>query len=839
MVTIHQHYVSVSRPRGQSFRWVVSHLLMTVCSTSLLCWGQSPISQVPTGTPGWQVWPKQVILAGPLDGAQMQLLRYHRGAVQDWTRQAQWRSQPAGLVRLQATGWLEPLADGNGYIEVEAQDFAAKVPITVTGLSRPPQVSFRRQVSAALAVGGCNGGSCHGSPQGKNGFRLSLWGADARFDYFSLTQDLAGRRVNAVAPAESLVLRKALGRMPHEGGVRFSADSIPARMLHQWIASGTPWDHDLTTPPELRVEPEKARLDQACRTLQLVVHARFPGETWRDVTRLTVFQPNDPTLVRISADGIVEFRSSGEAAILCRYLGATRTVRVSYFPQRHDFVWKAPPENNAIDRLVMARLQELQILPSPLCSDSVFIRRVYLDLLGRLPNVEETRGFLASSDPYKREKLVDKLLADPQFAEFWSRKWMDVLLANQKRLPKDVLLGLHRWWQKHLHQGTPFDEMVRELLTAQGHTLENPPAAFFTIHSTAEDAAETTAQVFLGVRIGCARCHNHPFERWTQDDYYGLAACFARVERRNDLQFKPSGRRQPPVQIISSKKEGEVLHPVTGRPAAPRPLLSAAPFPSDQDRRVALAGWLTAPDNPFFARAVVNRLWFHLLGRGIADPPDDLRDTNPPSHEALLDFLARDFVEHGYNLRHTIRTICTSTTYQLSSEPLPQNADDTRFFSRAWPRLLTAEQLLDAIGQVTEVPETFPDFPETRRAVALPDSLPNHPFLSAFGQPPRELPCECERPSEPNLAQALQLVSGSTVHRKITAEKNRLGRLLAHSMSDQAILEELFLAAFSRRPTPRETQLVLDILARHAHKRAAWEDILWTLLNSAEFLYRP
>ncbi|GBD37027.1 hypothetical protein HRbin36_02157 [bacterium HR36] len=491
-----------------------------------------------------------------------------------------------------------------------------------------------------------------------------------------------------------------------------------------------------------------------------------------------------------------------------------------------------------MDRHVFARLRELQIPPAPVCADHVFLRRVYLDLLGRLPTPDEARAFLDSREASKREKLVDQLLSDPQFAEFWARKWLDVLLANQKRLPKEALVGLHRWWQEQLHRGTPFDQVVRELLTANGHILQNPPASFFTIHQSAEEAAETTAQVFLGVRIGCARCHNHPFERWTQEDYYGLAACFARVERRNDPSFKPA-RRGPPVQVISSRKDGEILHPITRQPVSPRPLLGKTPWRADDDRRVTLARWLTASENPFFARATVNRIWFHLFGRGIVDPPDDFRDTNPPSHEALLDWLARDFVEHRFDLRHTIRTICTSATYQLSSEPLPENADDLRFFSRLWPRLLTAEQLLDAVCQVTEVPETFAEFPATKRAVALPDSLPIHPFLAAFGQPPRDLPCECERHNEPNLAQALQLVSGLTLHRKITAERNRLGRLLASGASDAAMMEELYLAAFSRRPSAREAQLVLDTVRNQSNRRAAWEDVLWAILNSSEFLYRP
>lgn len=818
---------------------LVAVLLLIAALGSLGVDSASGVGKAVQGTAlQWRVFPEEIYLVGPLDGTQLQVVRVDDGLLQDRTRQATWQCQPPDLARITPTGWIEPLRDGQGTVVVSLGETTWRIPVKISGMASPPSVSFRKQVMAAISVGGCNGGSCHGSPNGKNGFRLSLWGADPNFDYFALSRDLAGRRTNALAPQESLIVRKALGRVPHEGGVRFAPDSLPARVLQAWLASGMPADFQTSTVPEIRVEPAQARLHESYPHVQLVVHARFPGEPWRDVTRLTVFQPNDQGLARVSPIGLVEFRSSGEVAILCRYLTATRIVRLSYRPIRRDFVWRAPREQNSVDRHVFERLRQLQITPSPLCSDSVFVRRIYLDLLGRLPTVSEAREFLDSTAPNKRAQLVDKLLADPQFAEFWTRKWLDVLLANQKRLPRDVLIGFHRWWMEHFKKNTPFDQVIGELLTSNGHTLQNPPAAFFTIHPSAEDAAETVSQVFLGVRIGCARCHNHPFERWTQNDYYGLAACFARVERRNDPNVKPN-RRQPPVQIISSKKDGETLHPATGHPVPPRPLLAIAPFPENEDRRVALARWLTAPDNPFFARAVANRVWFHLFGRGIVDPPDDFRDTNPPSHEALLDFLARDFVEHRYDLRHLLRTICNSATYQLSSEPLPENAEDNRFFSHSYPRLLTAEQLLDAVCQVTEVPETFDNFPEIQRAVALPDSLPTHPFLAAFGQPPRELPCECERHSEPNLTQALQLVSGSTLHRKIAAPKNRLGRLLASGANDEAILEELYLAACSRRPTAREKQIALDGVKQSANRRAAWEDLLWAIFNSSEFLYRP
>lgn len=820
------------RNRVAASVWLIFTCL---CACVWYGYGDPPDSRKPEVIP-WKVWPDELQLVGACDGAQLVVCEFAQGSFRDLTRRAEYRRVPSDLVHVDASGWIEPKRDGSGHVEVRVAGFTRKVPVRVIGLAEPPSVSFHRQVMAALNVGGCNGGTCHGSPSGKNGFRLSLWGAEPAFDYFALTRELGGRRTSAISPGESLILRKALGRIPHEGGVRFSAESLPARVLENWLRNAMPNDSPVAAPPKLQVEPGHAVLREPERQVQLAVRANFPGENWRDVTRLTVFQSSDPTLAVVSPTGLVTFRRAGEVAILCRYLTATTVVRLACLQPRTDFAWQAPPEKNAVDRFVFAKLRELQIRPAALCSDSVFLRRVYLDLLGRLPSVAETQAFLNDADPQKREKLVDRLLADPEFAEFWTRKWLDVLRANQKRLPLDVLVGFQRWWQQHLHHNTPFDQLVRQLLTATGDTLTSPAAAYFTIHATPEDLAETTAQVFLGVRIGCARCHNHPFDRWTQEDYYGLAACFARVDRRNEGK---ANRRQPVVQTIADKNDGEVLHPRTGRPVPPKPLLSASPFPASMNRRAALADWVTARDNPFFARALANRIWYHLFGSGIIDPPDDLRDTNPPSNDALLDFLAGELAAHQFDCKHLIRLIVCSATYQLASEPASENAEEFRLFARVRPRLLTAEQLLDAISQVTEVPESFPNFSGVRRAVALPDSLPGHPFLSAFGQPPRELPCECERHTEPNLAQALQLVSGSTVHKKVTAPNNRLGRLLQAKASDEDILAELYLAAFSRLPAESEKQTVLRAVREQTDRRSGWEDVLWTLLNSSEFLYRP
>ena len=510
-----------------------------------------------------------------------------------------------------------------------------------------------------------------------------------------------------------------------------------------------------------------------------------------------------------------------------------------YLENKKDFKWSNPPENNYVDKHVFAKLKLLSIPPSGLCGDDEFVRRAYLDLCGILPAPDEVRSFLAGKDPKKREKLIDALLERPEYADFWTLKWSDVLRSSRKSVQVKGIYVFQRWLRDHLARNTGFDAVVRELLTANGSTFANPPANYYRIARDPQNLAETTAQLFFGIRMQCAKCHNHPFERWTQDDYYSLAAFFARVKRKKDPSEPGPNPMTPGGEIIYDSRSGEVIQPRTGKVMAPRFMGGVVPvIPPDKDRRQVLADWITSPGNPFFARSLANRIWYHLNGKGIVDPVDDFRDSNPSANDELLDALARDLADHQFDVRHLIKVIMTSRTYQLSAQPNDFNKDDNKYFSHAVTKLLPAEPLLDALCTALEVPEKFPGLPLGTRATQLPDGDINHPFLKTFGQPARELACECERESDSNLAQALQLINGPTVNEKLRNPNNRIGRLLAKKLPDRAILDELYLATLSRLPTEADTRVALEHVAKAPDKRKAWEDVHWALLNAKEFLFR-
>jgi hypothetical protein len=595
---------------------------------------------------------------------------------------------------------------------------------------------------------------------------------------------------------------------------------------------------------KVEVTPGGRVLYAPARWRQLAVRATFADGSVRDVTRLTVFSSSDVAIATVTTTGLVEFAQPGEVAILCRYLDTLASVRLSYLKPRPGFRWPNPPENNYIDTHTFAKLKLLSVSPSDLCTDQEFLRRAWMDLCGVLPEPAAARAFLASADPRKRARLIDDLLRRPEYADFWTLKWSDVLRSSRNAIQVKGTHVYQKWLRDHLSANTPFDRVVRELLTASGSSSANPAANYFRVARNPASLAEMTAQLFLGVRMECARCHNHPFERWTQDDYYGLAAFFARVRRKPadepalaELRARPEGLAT--AEVVYDARTGEVVQPRTQRPVPPRFLGGGAPtLAAGCDRRHALAEWLTGPGNPFFARAAANRVWFHLLGRGIVDPVDDFRESNPPANDALLDALAGDFGAHHFDLQHLIRTIMNSRTYQLSAQPNDDNKGDGRYFSHALAKQYGAEQLLDAVCFATGVPEKYPGLPAGTRAAQLPDGEINHPFLKTFGQPRRELACECERERDSTLAQALQLVNSPTLNEKLRHPDNRLGRLLAQKLPPRAVLDELYLAALTRLPHEAEAQATLAYVAQAEDPRKAWEDVLWALLNAKEFLFR-
>jgi Protein of unknown function (DUF1553)/Protein of unknown function (DUF1549) len=789
-----------------------------------------------------EIAPGAITLNGIRDARQLVVTgKYADGSVRDLTAIADTKAEPAGIVEVQDGAFLRPKKDGNATVIVIAGGKEARVAVTVAGMEKPSPVSFRHNVIAALNVGGCNAGACHGTPSGKNGFKLSLRGYDPAADFLQLTREQFGRRADQHAPEQSLMLLKAIGRVPHEGGQRYGLTSIPGEMIAHWLAEGAK-DDPATLPTVKKVEvlPGARLLKAPSKWQQLAVNATFTDGTTRDMTRLTVFSSSDPSIADVSPNGLVEFKRSGEVAVLCRYLQEMIAVRLTYLEPREGFVWPNPPETNFVDKFTFAKLKQMSIAPSDICTDYEFVRRAYLDCIGRMPSIEESKTFLADKDAKKRDKLIDALVEMPEFADFWALKWADVLRSSRKTIQTKGSYGFQAWLRHHFQEDTPWDKVVQELITANGNTFNNPPANYYRIAKDPTSLAETTAQLFLGVRMQCAKCHNHPFERWSQDDYYGMAAWFARVKTKAE----PTTGAKPaaPVagaEVVYLARDGEVTQPRSGKTMKPRFIgVGDADVKPGEDRRGVLAVWLTSPENAFFSKSVANRVWFHLMGKGIVDPVDDFRDSNPSCNDELLDALAKDFAKNKFDMKLLVKTIMKSRTYQLSAQPNESSKDDGKYFSHAVTKLLSAEQLLDAICDFTAMPEKFAGLPMGTRAIQLPDGEVNHPFLKAFGQPARELACECERESDGNLAQALQLINGPTVNEKVRNAGNRLGKMLTAKTSNDEMLNELFYAALARAPFDDEKKIALGHVAKGTDKRKAWEDVVWALINTREFLFR-
>lgn len=804
---------------------------------------------------GLVVEPASIDLAGPQSMQQIVVTgKYPDGSVRDLTAFCDIKAEAADIIDLAPGGFLLPKQNGATKLIVKAGAQSIAVPVVVKDFDQPQAVSFRRHVVAAFNVGGCNAGACHGTPSGKGGFKLSLRGYDPPADYLQLTRDVLGRRTDRIDPDASLILQKALAKVPHEGGQRFQPNSIPAHTIRTWLSQGLGDDPaDLPALKKIDVLPGSRLLQAPSKWQQIAIMAHYADGSVRDVTRLTVFTSSDDAVAKVGGPtgslphGLVEFGQTGEVAILCRYLDELQAVRLTFLDTKKDFAWSNPPENNFVDKHVFAKLKMLSILPSDLCTDQEFIRRAFLDLCGVLPKAEEVKAFLTSTDKDKRAKLIDTLLDRPEYADYWTLKWSDVLRSNRKTIQVKGVHVYQTWLRGHIAANTPFNEITKELITASGSTFANPPANFYRIARDPQNLAETTAQLFFGIRMQCAKCHNHPFERWTQDDYYSMAAFFARVKQKPDA-LEIGADKKAAAEVIYLDRAGEVVQPRTNKTMPPK-FLGGAVAPASKDRREALADWLTAGNNPFLAKSVVNRIWFHLNGRGIVDPVDDFRDSNPSANDELLEALGKEFIDKKFDVKHVIRTIMNSRTYQLSAQSNDSNREDNKYFSHAVTKQLPAEALLDAICAATEVPEKFAGLPAGTRAVQLPDGENNHVFLKTFGQPGRELACECEREGDSNLAQALQLINGPTINDKMRAPGNRIGRLLGKKAQDLEILEDLYLATLSRTPLEGEVKASLDHLnkgiergttpqEKEANRRKAWEDVQWALLNSKEFLFR-
>ena len=730
---------------------------------------------------------------------------------------------------------------------------ARLLPLVLAGGSTfAAEVSFRNDVMAVLSKAGCSAGTCHGNKNGKGGYKLSLRGQEPDLDYGTLTRESFGRRTNPLEPDQSLVLLKATAEVAHEGGLRFKKGSAEYEILRRWIAEGMP--NDLASAPILRrleVTPTEKVLLEPVRELQLRARAIFADGAVRDVTTLAVYEPANG-LAKVSDGGLVQGQGAGEATVLVRYLHCQEPVRLAFVPARPGFQWRQPPARNYIDEHIFAKLRTLRMNPSELCADEVFLRRAFLDLLGLLPTPEQARAFVADARRDKRTRLVDQLLERPEFADFWALKWADLLRVEAHSLDQKGVQNFHHWIRQGIAENKPLDRFVRELITARGSTYTSPAANYYRPQREAATRAKAAAQVFLGTRLQCAECHNHPSDRWTQDDYYDWAGLFARVGYKvieNKREISSDEHEWNGEQIVFVARDGAVKNPRTRKEARPRflgaPEASSVAGPEDLE---ALANWLTSPNNKWFARVQANRIWYQLMGRGLVDPPDDFRATNPASHPALLDALAEDLVKHKFDVRHLIRLIMSSRAYQLAAEPNETNAADEINYSHGLVRRLGAEQLLDCQSQVAGVPLRFAGYPAGMRAAQLPGVRPESKgkrranqgdqFLEIFGKPPRLLTTDTERSCECNMGQAFQMISGPTVNELLGEKENRVSRLLAAGKSNREIVYELFWTALTRAPAPAEEGSLLPALEAAKDRRAELEDVLWGLLNSKDFVFR-
>lgn len=814
---------------------------------------------------GLQILPTQPALTGPHASQQLVVEETHgEQFLGEVTARAKFTSLQPEIATVDERGIVTPVSDGTATIRAEVNGKTVETQIVVRGATSVEPWSFRHDVQTVFTKAGCNMGACHGAQAGKKGFKLALRGYDHEFDYNVLTRQARGRRIDLSDPARSLILLKATGAIPHGGGTRFDTDSLEYKVVSEWIAEGAnpPLADDPTitalevfprqvtlnvgwaVPTKVGTKDESVGTAHSTDTQQILVQAVYSDGRKRDVTRWAKFTSTEVGVATVDDVGKVEVTGTGEAAITVWFASkvAVATVSVPYANDVPAEVFARSPRVNFIDDLVIDKLQRLRIPPSGAASDGEFLRRAYLDTLGVLPTADEAKAFLADASPDKRAKLIDALLARPEYVDYWSYKWSDLLLVSTKKLKGPAVWAFYNWIRQSVEANKPWDQFAREVVTARGSTVENGAANFFVLHKDPKLVSEATTVTFLGTSINCAQCHDHPLERWTLDDYYGMANLFARVRMKN-------GDADGDV-VVFPVSEGNVKHPTRVDVPEPRPLDGVALDLDDAtDRREHLAKWLTAAENPYFARALVNRVWANYMGRGLVENVDDLRATNPSSNEPLLSALAADFVKHRYDVKRLIRLIMSSAAYQRSAATVAGNENDDRFYSHYLVKRMPAEVLLDALSQVTGVSTDYPDYPKGMRAMQLPDSNVVSYFLSAFGRPVREFTCECERTEEPNVTQTLHLANGKTLNEKLKARGSVIDRWLDEKLSAAETVERLYLSTLARLPTDPEKQSLVAALEEsvgevatdeapvRASRRAALEDLLWAVLTSKEFLF--
>ncbi len=835
------------------------HLLTASLAAGLLSlMGSATAADAPLPKPAdvksLAIHPPKVVLTGSYDAAQLVVTAtLNDGRLVDLTHDVQYGVADGKTASISAAGRV--LTGGNGASEIIATfgDKTARVPVESKSVGENLPINFPNQVVPVFTKLGCNSGGCHGKASGQNGFKLSLLGFEPELDYMTLVKEGRGRRLFPANPDASLFLMKATGRTAHGGGKKMEPDSDEYKVVRRWIAAGMPWGNDTDpTLTKISVFPEHRIMTRGAKQ-QFAVYAHYSDGSIEDITRRAQYESNDGEIASVDAGGLVRTNEmSGEAAIMARFSGFVATFRATVPLGVKTPEWNFA-EKTVVDKFTAKKWNELGLVPSDLCSDEQFIRRVFLDITGTLPTPKQVTDFVADKDGAKRDKLVDQLVDSPEYSYYFANKWADVLRVK-RRGDRDRAAGtfaFHEWIRQQIAEDLPYDDFVRSILTASGDERKNPTAVWYKELEKPENFVDDVSQVFLAQRLTCAQCHHHPYEKWSQDDYWSMAAFFSRVGRKSLVEPGSDPNRQnSKVLVVFSKPTGNVTNKRTGQNAATKPLDGEPMVISeDEDPRVKLADWMTNPKNPFFAKAVANRYWAHFLGRGIVDPLDDMRITNPPSNPELLDALAQNLIDNKYSLKALVKTICKSRTYQLSSAPNEWNQHDKQAYARYYPKRMSAEVLLDAVCQVTDSPTSFSGLPKDRnapnRAIMLPDESFSSYFLDVFGRPQRISACECERVNEANLAQALHLLNSDEVQGKITRNGGRAAELAnpKDTRSDEEKVSDLFLWAFARQPSKEDLAASVDHIKKLEAKygangkKTAYENILWALLNTKEFVF--
>jgi hypothetical protein len=754
---------------------------------------------------------------------------YSDGITRDVTDQAEWNLGEGSHVTRDGN-LLKPTADGQTQLTISFEGQTQQIPITVAQAGAPRPVSFRLDVMPIFMKAGCNSGSCHGAARGKDGFMLSLFGYDPDGDFHRITREQPGRRIDLAMPQASLLVEKAVGAVPHTGGKLFEADGFMYDDIVEWIANSTPKDpEDVATCTSIELYPPQGVLDGEGETQQMTVLGKYSDGTLRDVTPLALFQSNNSVSADVNDAGLVTAGARGEAFVMARFSTHTVVSQFIVLPKGLEYEQQPFEPVNYIDQMVAAKLNKLRIHPSEQCDDETFLRRVTIDLIGLVPTTEEYAAFLADESPDKRAKKIDELLERREFTDLLVSKWAEWLaMRSSNQVPYKSIVLYYQWLSEQIAADVPLDEMVKTLLSSDGGTFSAPQTNFYQLERDQLKVAENVAQIFMGMRIQCAQCHNHPFDRWTQDDYYNFAAFFSQVGRKRAEDYRE--------QIIFNRGGGEVRHPVTGQNAVPVFLGGEQPDVQGKDRREVVANWLASSENPYFARNFTNRIWAHFFGIGIIEPVDDVRVSNPPSNPELLDALSSKFTESGYNIKQLVREICNSKTYQLSTLRNESNMTDELNFAHQTIRRIKAESMLDIISQVTHTKDKFRGLPLGAKATQIADGATSSYFLTTFGRAERTTVCSCEVKMEPTLSQALHLMNGDTVNAKMQ-QGGVLKELQDAQLEPTAAIERLYIQTLSRKPTQKEVDALLPMFAEGSDQKQALEDTFWALLNSREFLF--